>query len=241
MIPIFPAIDIRGGKCVRLIQGDYDQQLDYADDPVAVAQQFEAAEAEWLHVVDLDGAKEGRPVNLDVIRRIIESTSLKVEVGGGIRNDDTVDAILAAGAARAVIGTRALEDWDWFDALVNAPARAHRIALGLDMRDGRLAIKGWTESTEKRPVDVAEAVNDWPLAAIIYTDISRDGMLLGPNLEAIRDLVGVSKIPIIASGGVTDIDDVRRLSALQLGGIIIGRALYEQQIDLAEAIRVAAA
>lgn len=241
MIPIFPAIDIRSGKCVRLIQGDYDQQLDYADDPVAVAKEFEAAEAEWLHVVDLDGAKEGRPVNLDVIRRIIESTSLKVEVGGGIRNDETVDALLDAGASRAIIGTRALEDWDWFDALVNAPKRAHRIALGLDMREGRLAVKGWTESTEKRPVDVAEAVNDWPLAAIIYTDISRDGMLLGPNLEAIRDLVGVSKIPIIASGGVTDIEDVRRLSALKLGGIIIGRALYEQQIDLSEAIRVAAA
>ncbi len=237
---IMPAIDLRNGRCVRLLQGNYERQINYSDDPVAQARQFASAGATWLHVVDLDGAKEGRLCNLDAIAAIIRSTAMRVEVGGGIRDDATIDGLFEAGAARVVIGTRAIEDWEWFRAAVHKPGREKRIALGLDSREGRLAVHGWTKITERRAIDVAEAVADWPLGAIIYTDIGRDGMLLGPNMEAIRSLAEFSSVPVVASGGVTDLEDVRRLAALPIAGIIIGRAIYERQLDLAEAIRVAA-
>jgi phosphoribosylformimino-5-aminoimidazole carboxamide ribotide isomerase len=236
---ILPAIDLRDGRCVRLLQGNYDREIPYSDDPVAQARQFADAGARWLHVVDLDGAKEGRLQNLDVIRRLIKDTPLQVEVGGGIRDEAVVDSLLDIGASRVVIGTRALEDMDWFRQLVQETHRSQRVALGLDSREGKLAVRGWTEVTDRAAIDVAEAVAGWPVAAIIYTDISRDGMLLGPNLEATRSLATVSAIPVIASGGVTDIDDVRHLAEMPLAGIIIGRAIYEKQLDLAEAIRVA--
>lgn len=236
---ILPAIDIRDGKCVRLLQGDYARQIDYADDPVAVAAEFEQAGASWVHVVDLDGAREGRAVNLPTISRILQNTKLRVEVGGGLRDVETIERLFEAGASRCVVGTKALEDWDWFEALVQRPACRERIALGLDAREGRLAVRGWTEETQQTAIQMAERVAHWPLAAIIYTDIGRDGMLLGPNLEATKDLAEYSSIPVIASGGVTDIEDVRRLSALPLLGMIIGRAIYEKQLDLAEAVRIA--
>lgn len=236
---ILPAIDLRAGRCVRLLQGNYERQIDYSDDPVAQARQFEAAGARWLHVVDLDGAREGRLHNLDVIAAIIRSTGLHVEVGGGIRDELTIRSLLDCGAARVVVGTRALEDWDWFRAIAHRDDFAHRLALGLDSRAGRLAVRGWTQVTERTAVQVAEAVADWPLAAIIYTDIGRDGMLLGPNMEGVRSLAEASRVPVIASGGVTDIGDVRRLAQLPILGIIIGRAIYERQLDLAEALRVA--
>jgi len=235
---ILPAIDLRNGRCVRLLQGNYERQIDYGDDPVAQARHFESVGAKWLHVVDLDGARDGRLRNLDVITAIIRQTSLKVQVGGGIRDDSSVADLFAAGAARVVIGTRALEDWDWFRGIVHAPGHEQRIALGLDARGGKLAVRGWTHVTERNPADVAESVRGWPLGAIVYTDIARDGMLLGPNLDAMRALAEVSPIPVIASGGVTDIADVRRLAALPIAGIIIGRALYEKQLDLAEALRL---
>jgi phosphoribosylformimino-5-aminoimidazole carboxamide ribotide isomerase len=236
---ILPAIDIRGGKCVRLLQGDYAQQIDYADDPAAVAKQFEEAGASWVHVVDLDGAKEGRLLNLKTIQNILKQTSLRMEIGGGLRDFETIESLFEAGASRCVVGTKALEDWDWFEQLVQRPMCRERIALGLDAREGRLAVRGWTEETRQTALQVAERVADWPLAAIIYTDIGRDGMLLGPNVEAIKVMAEFSTVPVIASGGVTDIDDVRRLSALPLIGIIIGRAIYEQQLDLSEAVQVA--
>jgi phosphoribosylformimino-5-aminoimidazole carboxamide ribotide isomerase len=237
---ILPAIDLRDGRCVRLLQGNYERQINYSDDPIAQAQQFAAAGAKWLHVVDLDGAREGRLRNLDVIGNIIKATSMNVEVGGGIRDDATIDSLFDAGAARVVVGTRALEDWEWFRAVVHKDGHEKRIALGLDSREGKLAVRGWTQVTERRAIDAAEAAADWPLGAIIYTDIARDGMLLGPNMEAIRSLAEFSVVPVVASGGVTDIEDVRRLVALPISGIIIGRAIYERQIDLAEAIRIAA-
>jgi len=236
---ILPAIDLRSGKCVRLLQGDYSRQIDYSDDPVSVAQSFEQAGARWLHVVDLDGAREGRLCNLSVIERIIKATSLQLEVGGGLRNVSVIESLLAAGVARCVVGTKALEDWPWFEALVQRPACHQRIALGLDAREGRLAVRGWTIEMQETAAQIAGRVGDWPLAAIIYTDIARDGMLAGPNVEATLHLAQCSRIPVIASGGVTCMDDVRRLVELPLLGMIIGRAIYEKQIDLTEVIRIA--
>jgi phosphoribosylformimino-5-aminoimidazole carboxamide ribotide isomerase len=237
-VDILPAIDLRGGKCVRLLQGDYARQIDYADDPVAVARQFEEAGARWLHVVDLDGAREGRPCNLPTIRRIREGCGLQMEVGGGLREAEAIESLVEAGVSRCVVGTRALEAWDWFEELVHRPSCRDHVALGLDARDGRLAGHGWTEQTEVTAVDLAAKVSGWPVAAIIYTDIARDGMMQGPNVEATRAMAEATAIPVIASGGVTSLDDVRQLCGLPLGGIIIGRALYEGRIDLAEAVRV---
>jgi len=235
---ILPAIDLREGKCVRLLQGDYSKQINYSEDPVAVARRFEEAGARWLHVVDLDGAREGTLRNLATIERILGETKLQIEVGGGLRDTHTIEELLTAGVSRCVVGTRALEDWEWFRELVHRDECSKRVALGLDARQGQLAVKGWTEQTRETALQVAERAADWPLAAIIYTDIGRDGMLLGPNVEAIKILADFSKIPIIASGGVTDIEDVRRLSALPLLGIVIGRAIYEGQLDLSAAIRL---
>lgn len=235
---ILPAIDLREGKCVRLLQGDYNQQIDYSNDPVAVAKQFEHAGAHWLHMVDLDGAREGEVRNLPVIEQVLAQTSLKIELGGGLRESKVIERLLNAGIGRCVIGTQALEDWAWFEQLVHTPALEGRIALGLDARQGRLAVRGWTEDRQETAIQIAERVADWPLAAIIYTDIGRDGMLLGPNMEAIKALAQVSTIPVIASGGVTDIEDVKRLVQLPLLGIIIGRAIYEKQLDLAEAVKL---
>ena len=236
---ILPAIDLREGKCVRLLQGDYTKQINYSEDPVAVAQRFAATGAKWLHVVDLDGAREGTLRNMNVIEKMLRETQLRMEVGGGLRDTQVIEELLRVGVARCVVGTRALEDWEWFRGLVHRQEIRGRIALGLDARQGQLAVKGWTEQTHETALQVAERVADWPLAAIIYTDIGRDGMLLGPNVEAIKILADFSKIPVIASGGVTDIEDVRRLSALPLLGIVIGRAIYEGQLDLGEAVRLA--
>lgn len=236
---ILPAIDLREGKCVRLLQGDYQKQIDYSDDPVSVAKQFEQAGARWLHMVDLDGAREGTLRNLPVIEQVLKKTNLKLEIGGGLRDTQVIEKLLNAGVGRCVVGTQALEDWPWFEQLVHTPSMKDKIALGLDARQGKLAVKGWTEERQETAIQVAERVADWPLGAIIYTDIGRDGMLLGPNMEAIKALAQVSTVPIIASGGVTDIDDVKRLVQLPLLGIIIGRAIYEKQIDVAEAVRIA--
>lgn len=239
MTEILPAIDLRDGKCVRLLQGDYARQIDYADDPVRVAKQFESAGARWLHMVDLDGARDGKPANLQMIRRITQTTKMKVEVGGGIREDAVIEVLFQAGVERVVIGTKALEAWDWFRQLVHRPEYAGKIALGLDARAGDLAVKGWTEQTGRRALDVARETAGWPLGAIIYTDIARDGMLQGPNLEAMEEMARASRTPVIASGGVTTLDDVKALLALPMAGIIIGRSLYEGTLDLNAAVLLA--
>jgi phosphoribosylformimino-5-aminoimidazole carboxamide ribotide isomerase len=236
---ILPAIDLLGGKCVRLIQGRYDRVINYENDPLEVARRFRQAGATWLHVIDLDGARDGRVANLQTLRQIVTATQAQVEFGGGVRDEATIRAALEAGAKRVIIGTRALEDPDWFRTVAHAPEFAGRLALGLDARLGKLAVRGWTRDTERTAVDVARSIADWPVAAIVYTDIGRDGLLLGPNLEAIRLLASKSTIPIIASGGVTDLEDVQRLAALNIAGVVIGRAIYEQLIDLRDAIRLA--
>lgn len=237
---IIPAIDLLEGQCVRLVQGRYDRVIHYRRDPVEVAREFCQAGAKWLHVIDLDGVRVGRPVNLDGLLRIVQATGAQVEFGGGIRDEAAIDASLAAGARRVIVGTRALEDFEWFRRVAHRPEYARRICLGLDARLGKLTIQGRTQDTQRTAVEVAESVADWPLAAIVYTDVGRDGMLLGPNVQAIRSLVSVSALPVVAAGGVTDLDDVKTLAGLNLAGLVIGRAIYEGMIALSDAIRVAA-
>lgn len=239
MMEILPAIDLLGGKCVRLVQGRYDRVIDYESDPLEVAERFRREGAAWLHIIDLDGARFGTVRNLHVLRDVVQRTKLRVEFGGGVRDEQTIRAALEAGAQRVIVGTRALEDEQWFREVVHKPDFVNRIGLGLDARLGKLAVRGWTRETERTAVEVAERVADWPLANIVYTDIGRDGLLLGPNIDAIRHLAERSIVPVIASGGVTDAEDVQRLSQLSLAGIVIGRALYENSLKLEDALRIA--
>jgi phosphoribosylformimino-5-aminoimidazole carboxamide ribotide isomerase len=237
-VVIIPSIDLRGGQVVRLKQGDYARQLTYAVDALETAAAFAAAGAKWMHVVDLDGAREGRPVQTELIGRVASSTKLKVQVGGGVRTTEDIDRLLAAGASRVVIGTRAMEDWDWFARLAHDEKYAGKLVLALDARDGNVATRGWTENSGQAATDVASSVRRWPLAAILYTDVSRDGMLQGPNFEQTRRVAESTDVPVIASGGVGTIEHVRRLTTLPVWGAIIGRSLYEGKVDLGEAIGV---
>jgi phosphoribosylformimino-5-aminoimidazole carboxamide ribotide isomerase len=239
-LTIVPSIDLRGGRVVRLKQGDYGRQVNYDVDPIETARSFAAAGAKWMHVVDLDGAKEGRPVQTELISRVIGATGLQVEVGGGIRSTHDVHQLLDAGAARVVVGTKALEDWAWFKDLAHEPALAHKLVLAVDAKEGMIATRGWTQTSARRATDVAAEVSDWPLAALLYTDIAKDGMLQGPNIHHTRLLAEAGKVPVIASGGVGSIDHIRELTKIPAWGVIVGRSLYEGTVDLAEAIRVAA-
>lgn len=236
---IYPSIDVRDGKVVRLLQGDYGRQIDYADDPAAVAELFEKAGATWMHLVDLDGAKTGEPTNLPVLADICKRTKLKVEFGGGMRDESQILRALEQGASRVIVGTRAIEDWPWFERTLSKSEFANRVGLGLDARNGIVATKGWVESTQLQAVDLAKRADAMPVAAIVYTDISRDGMLTGPNFEATAQLARQTRIPVIASGGMSNISDVQRFVGTSVQGIIIGRAYYEGRIDLVEAVRVA--
>ncbi|NIA06571.1 MAG: 1-(5-phosphoribosyl)-5-[(5-phosphoribosylamino)methylideneamino]imidazole-4-carboxamide isomerase [Actinobacteria bacterium] len=235
---ILPAIDLRNGKCVRLIQGDYQREIHYSNDPAEIAEGFERANAKWIHIVDLDGARSGRVQNLPAVKAIIQAVDICVEIGGGIRNSDDIRELLDAGAARVILGTAALEDWSWFEGLVQRSELARKLSLGLDARQGRLATHGWTDQTQQSALEIARRVRGWPLAAINYTDISRDGMLAGANLEAIEKLAQATNVPVIAAGGITRLADVVALNKLPLAGIIIGRALYEGSINLSEALRI---
>lgn len=238
-LQIVPSIDLRGGVVVRLAQGDYGRQTSYDVDPVSTARSFAEAGAEWMHVVDLDGAKEGRPVQTALVTEVIRSTGLKVEAGGGVRSIDDIRRLLDAGANRVVVGTKAMEDWAWFESLMRDPSLANRIVLALDAKDGRVATRGWTETSDRSATDVAKQVAGFPLAAILYTDVAKDGMLEGPNLEQTRLLAEAGPVPVIASGGVGNIEHVRALTRLPIWGAIVGRSLYEGTLDLREAIEVA--
>lgn len=239
MVEIFPAIDIRDGKVVRLIQGDYNQQIDYAPDPCEVARQFLDAGTRWLHIVDLDGAKTGTVYNLAVLEKILKLGEVKIQIGGGIRSRETIQRLLGAGAERVIIGTRGIEDWEWFEQTVREPEFRGRIVLGLDAREGRLASHGWTQQTDVLAADIARKVSAWPLAAIVYTDIARDGMLTGPNVGQVEQMTRATEVPIIASGGISSLEDIRRLIPLPIAGIIVGRALYEGKVHLVDALRIA--
>lgn len=233
---LLPAIDLQDGTCVRLIQGDYDRRIDYSDDPVAQARLFESQGARWLHVVDLDGARSGNNYNLDTLSRIRQATKLNIEIGGGIRSEKTVRQLLDTGIRRVIVGTRAFEDTHWFEKLVHDFPQ--QIVLGLDARDGKIATHGWTQTGTMTAEEFVERVDDWPLAAVIYTDIARDGMLTGPNIAATARLAQLSTVPVIASGGVGRLEDIKELARLPLEGIIVGRALYEGKFDVAKALAV---
>lgn len=234
---IYPAIDLRGGQCVRLRQGDYSQETVFGERPAAMAQQWASQGAEWLHLVDLDGAREGRPINGDAIRQIV-ATGIPCQLGGGIRTDDDVRAVLSWGVQRVIIGSKALSDPDWCESLCHR--HPGRIVIGIDARGGMVAVEGWLRESELTALALAERIASWPLAAVVYTDIGRDGMLAGPNVEATAELARtLPVIPVIASGGVTTLDDIARLARAGLPGAIVGRALYEGRMELREAIALA--
>ncbi|HEY7090823.1 MAG TPA: 1-(5-phosphoribosyl)-5-[(5-phosphoribosylamino)methylideneamino]imidazole-4-carboxamide isomerase [Tepidisphaeraceae bacterium] len=241
MFQVVPSIDLRAGNVVRLQQGDYGRQLNYDLDPLGTARSFEQAGAEWMHIVDLDGTKQGAVVQADLIAEIIASCKLKVQVGGGVRSKSDVQRLLAAGAARVVVGTKAIEDWNWFESLLGDPALAGKIVLALDAREGRVATRGWTQTSERLAVDVARQVSDWPLGGILYTDVARDGMLQGPNVTQTTLLAKAGRVPVIASGGVGIIGHIKSLLALSIWGVIVGRSLHEGKLDLKEAIALARA
>lgn len=234
---IWPAIDVRGGKCVRLRQGDYAQETVFGDDPVAMARHWVSQGAEFLHLVDLDGARDGRPVNYSVWRAIVEAVKIPCEVGGGVRSERSIAELLELGLNRVVIGTRALREPDWFRGMCQR--FPHQLALGLDARGGRVATDGWLLTSQMPATDLAHQFADLPLAAVIYTDIATDGMLAGPNLAALAEMRQAIDLPLIASGGITDADDVRALGRLGMTGCIIGRALYEHTLTMAEALAAA--
>jgi phosphoribosylformimino-5-aminoimidazole carboxamide ribotide isomerase len=234
---VWPAIDLRGGKCVRLRQGDYEQETIFAEDPMAVARKFAEEGARHLHIVDLEGAREGLPVNLPSVQAILDAVDIECELGGGIRDEQSIRELLDFGLNRLVIGTSALTDPDWFRrACRQFPGK---LVLGIDARDGRAATDGWRTTSAVTALDLARQFADEPLAAIIYTDIATDGMLGGPNFHAMAEMQAAVDVPIIASGGVTTVEDVARLAAAGLAGCIIGRALYEGTLSLAAAIRAA--
>ncbi len=234
-----PAIDIRGGRCVRLEQGDYARETVFGDDPAAVAARWQEAGALRLHVVDLDGAREGGPVNQDAVRRILDALVIPVQLGGGIRDIGTIQRFLDMGADRVVLGTAAVKDQT---TLINAVTLfRQRIVVGVDARDGVVMVEGWTEASGVSAGELVRQLSEMGVSRVIYTDISRDAMLTGPNFAAIagllEEIAGLpSPVAVIASGGISSIEDLRRLAALGVEGAIIGKALYTGAIDLREAL-----
>jgi phosphoribosylformimino-5-aminoimidazole carboxamide ribotide isomerase len=237
---ILPAIDLRGGKVVRLERGDYDLQTTYGDDPAATARVFADAGAEWIHIVDLDAAKSGRPTNTGAIAAIRDAVDIRLELGGGMRDEQTLRLALDAGVDRVIVGSAALRDLQWFEQLVAIDDLAGRVVLGLDAREGMLAADGWTTQTECTALEVAQRTGDWPLAGIVYTDIARDGMLTGVNIAATAELISVTDVPVIASGGVASLDHLLACKEIGCWGAIVGKAWYEGLIDLERACKLTA-
>jgi phosphoribosylformimino-5-aminoimidazole carboxamide ribotide isomerase len=231
---LWPAIDLRGGNCVRLLQGDYAKETVFGSDPVAMVSRFLAGGAKRLHIVDLDGAKAGSAVQADLVRRMATAAGIPCQIGGGIRTVETAEAYLDAGLARVILGSVAVED----PALLERLAVAHpgQIVLGLDARDGRVATRGWIDTSLLLAVDVARRHADLPLAAIVYTDIATDGTLAGPNVAALEEMLAASSAPVIASGGIATLDDIRRVAAIGCAGCIVGRALYDDAFTLPDAL-----
>lgn len=237
---VIPAVDLKDGKCVRLSQGRMDQETVYSEDPVQMALHWESKGAERLHVIDLNGAITGKPVHLSLIKEIIRSVRVSVEVGGGIRDLTTIEDYLASGAKWIILGTTAFQNYSLVEGVCQKfPGR---VILGIDAKAGRVAIQGWNEIVSLEAIDLAKRFEGLNLAAIIFTDIERDGMSTGLNFESTRRLSKSTSIPVIASGGVSQAQDIRKLLELEPDGVIgvvIGRALYTRHLDLEEAIRIA--
>jgi phosphoribosylformimino-5-aminoimidazole carboxamide ribotide isomerase len=234
---VYPAIDIRGGRCVRLVEGDFARETAFDADPSDAARRWADAGAEWLHVVDLDGSVAGKPTNLDAIEAIRKAVSLPIELGGGLRSAEHFDTIFDLGITRGILGTAVLKNPEL--AIELLPKWGDRLAVGLDARDGRLAATGWMEQTDSRVEDVATAMRAAGIQHFVFTDIRRDGTLTGPNLPALTALVELIGGGVIASGGVGSIDDIPAIAATGASGVIIGRAIYDGRVDLAEAIALA--
>ena len=229
---IFPAIDLKGGRCVRLRQGRADDATTYSDDPAGMAQHWQSLGAEWLHVVDIDGAFQGQSAHREIIQKIA-AVGIPIEVGGGLRTKADIEAMLACGARRAIVGTMAWQNPVELEYLIEL--FGCKLVLGIDARDGRVQIKGWTETTELQAVDLARRADGFNVRTIIYTDTATDGMLQGPNLTAIKKLCRVVACDVIASGGVSSVEDIRNLRALEcpnLVGAIVGKAIYENRVTL---------
>lgn len=235
---VWPAIDLRGGKCVRLRQGDYQQETIYGNDPAAMARHWVGQGATCLHLVDLDAARDGGAANFDAIRQIVTAIDVPCQLGGGIRDEATITSYLNLGLARLVVGTRALKEPDWFRQMCRRFPQ--QLALGIDAKGGLVATDGWLSTSTTGAIELARQFHREPLAAIVYTDISRDGMLQGPNLAAMAEMNAAADVPVVASGGVTTAGDVRELARIGVAGCIIGRALYEGTLTLADALAAAA-
>jgi phosphoribosylformimino-5-aminoimidazole carboxamide ribotide isomerase len=233
---IIPAIDLKDGRCVRLSMGKKERETVYSDNPVQVAKEWKEQGAEYIHVVDLDGAFDGEPKNMHIIKQIKENVDVHLQVGGGIRSKQVVDELLGMGIDRLVIGTRALDSPEWlFELCSEFPGK---IAVGIDAENGMVAVKGWTSVSDSTAIDFAREIEKANPAAIIFTDISKDGMLQGPGFSSISDFTRNVNTPVIASGGISSIEDVKRLSLFPLEGMIIGKALYTGNILLSEAIKI---
>lgn len=234
---IFPAIDLYDGKAVRLYKGDYANMTVYSDKPLSVARDFEAAGATWIHMVDLEGARDGTTPNISVVKEIAAKTHLRVEIGGGIRSMETVKAYMDAGVSRVILGTAAVKDPEFLKEALQA--YGNKIAVGVDIKDGKVAIKGWLETSEDDAMSFCEKMQKLGVRTIISTDISKDGAMMGANHELYRTMAARFDLQIIASGGVSSMEDVTRLRSLNLYGAIIGKAYYTGAIDLKLAIKEA--
>ena len=231
---IYPAIDIRGGNAVRLLQGDYDRETVYSLNPVEVARKFKEAGATCLHVVGLDGALEGDLINKDIIKRIVSETGLYVEAGGGVRSLQRIEQYLSAGVSRVILGSAAAEN---FTLVVDAVKFfGGKVAVGVDAKDGKVAVHGWKKVTDIDAVDFCRKLREVGLHTVIYTDISRDGMLGGANLAAYEELVKIKGLRIIASGGISGTDEIKKLTAMNVRGVVLGKALYDGVLDLKKTI-----
>ena len=236
---VIPAIDIKDGQCVRLAQGDFRRVTVYSHNPVETAKMWQAYGAARIHVVDLDGSRVGSPRNREVIQRIAEEIEVPIQVGGGIRDIETIDAYMRMGVQWVILGTMALKNEQFVKAACDA--FQDRIILGIDANDGKVAVQGWTEQTSEVVVDIARRYEGYSVHAIVYTDIKRDGMETGPNIEATKNLAQSVAIPVIASGGVSSIRDIERIIEVEkfgITGVIIGKALYSGAVSLKEAIRL---
>lgn len=234
---IYPAIDLRDGRCVRLVEGDFSRETVFDADPAAAARRWADAGAEWLHVVDLDGAVAGQPVNLPAIAAIRAAVDMPIQLGGGLRSLTNLEDAFAAGISRTILGTVALQDPDLVAAAVDRWGDA--IAVGLDARDGKLATRGWLDQSDALAIDVAQALANAGVQHFIFTDIRRDGTLSGPNLDTLADMIAIIDAGFIASGGVGTLADIEAAREVGAAGAIVGRALYDGRVDLAEAIALA--